>query len=75
MSDSERSLLKQWLISVSVVLILQIGSLVWFLASQYAEVGRIGKILDRVEPEHNKMFYHYQFEHRGDDRNGEHFHK
>lgn len=60
MSDDDRTTLKQWLVSVSVVLALQIGALVWFLATTNAEVGRLGRIVDRLQPEHAEIYYFYK---------------
>jgi len=59
MSDTDQTWLKNWLASVSVVMALQIGTLIWFLAAQATEQGRMSRVLERIEPEHNEIFYFY----------------
>ena len=59
MSDLERNWLRNWLLSVSTVLILQIGALIWFLSAQAAETHRLGRTIDKIEPQHHEIYYFY----------------
>ena len=49
MSDSDRQAVKHWLASVSVVLILQIGALVWFLAKVDSRLAGLESQTAKVE--------------------------
>jgi hypothetical protein len=49
MSDSEKSAVKSWLASVSVVLILQVGALVWFLAKVDSRIAGLESQTAKVE--------------------------
>lgn len=49
MSDSDRQAVKHWLASVSVVLILQIGALIWFLAKIDSRIANVEGMSVRVE--------------------------
>lgn len=60
MSDTEKVWLKNWLASVSIVMVLQIGSLIWFLATQHAEQVRLARTMDRIEPQHAEIYYYFK---------------
>lgn len=49
MSDADKSAVKHWLASVSVVLILQIGALIWFLAKIDSRIANVEGMGDRVD--------------------------
>lgn len=49
MSDADKSAVKHWLASVSVVLILQIGALIWFLAKVDSRIANVEGMHDRVD--------------------------
>jgi hypothetical protein len=49
MSDAEKSAVKHWLASVSIVLILQIGALIWFLAKVDSRIANVEGLSVRVE--------------------------
>ena len=49
MSDEEKSAVKHWLASVSIVLILQIGALIWFLAKVDSRIANVEGLSARVE--------------------------
>ena len=55
MSDAEKSAVKHWLASVSIVLILQIGALVWFLAKIDSRVATVEVQGAKVE----RLWEHY----------------
>jgi hypothetical protein len=59
MSEQDHMWLRNWMASVSVVMALQIGTLIWFLASQATEQNRMSKVLERMEPEHNEVYFFY----------------
>lgn len=64
MSDQDQLLLKNWLTSVSIVFLLQIGTLIWFLSAQYKDVERLKTVMERIEPQHTRMYYEYQNNHK-----------
>ncbi len=59
MSDTEKNWLRNWLISVSGILFVQFVSFVWFLSAQAAEQRLMAKTIDRIEPEHNEIYFYY----------------
>ena len=60
MSDNESAWVKTWLASASVVLVLQIGAMLWFLATQAEGQATIQRTIARIEPQHNEVYYFYK---------------
>jgi hypothetical protein len=49
MSERESNWVKSWLASVSIVLIMQAGTLIWFLAKVDSRVANLEQVQERVE--------------------------
>jgi hypothetical protein len=49
MSEAESTWVKSWLASVSIVLMLQAGTLIWFLAKVDSRVGNLEQVQEKVE--------------------------
>lgn len=60
MSSTDESTMKRFLTSFALILIVQTGSLLWFLSSEHTDKVYMKETLARIEPQHNELWFDYE---------------